>query len=294
MQINKHGSFYVRNGWPTKIINAINDNNLIFSPNNELEAVDTIGVGRVMIKAMRYWALAMGLSKEEKTPQGVLCELTDLGKEIATQDAYCQDKGTLWLLHRNLAINDDQATAWYWAFNQYGSKSFNKDDFCTAFYSYVQRMSGNYQKAAIEKEFDCFKNTYVSEKAFDINKIIEEDTVPFFAPLGLLTYGNGMFERAKITSKDIDTDILLYCLLSDNAELLKSKHQLSIDMLLEEEKQVGKYLNLSYASLLELLQKLENQGFINVINNFGNRHVDITTSCAPIDILKKHYHANER
>ena len=26
MQINRHGSFYIRNGWPTKIIDAISDN----------------------------------------------------------------------------------------------------------------------------------------------------------------------------------------------------------------------------------------------------------------------------
>ncbi len=51
MQINKHGSFYIRNGWPTKAIDAITNDAFIFSPNNELNAVDEIGVGRVMIKA---------------------------------------------------------------------------------------------------------------------------------------------------------------------------------------------------------------------------------------------------
>ena len=56
MTLNKHGSFYIRNGWPTKIMDAITSNPHIFSPNNELLAVDSIGVGRVMIKAMRYWA----------------------------------------------------------------------------------------------------------------------------------------------------------------------------------------------------------------------------------------------
>ena len=117
MLLNKHGSFYIRNGWPTKIMNAINADHLIFSPNNELDAVDTIGVGRVMVKAMRYWAVAMGLASEEKTQQGVVCNLTDLGNVISTQDPFCQDKGSLWLLHRNLATNEEQATAWYWAFD---------------------------------------------------------------------------------------------------------------------------------------------------------------------------------
>ena len=83
MLLNKHGSFYIRNGWPTKIINAINADHLIFSPNNELDAVDNIGVGRVMVKAMRYWASAMGLVTEDKISQGVTCNLTNLGNVIA-------------------------------------------------------------------------------------------------------------------------------------------------------------------------------------------------------------------
>ena len=289
MLLNKHGSFYIRNGWPTKIINAINADHLIFSPNNELDAVDNIGVGRVMVKAMRYWASAMGLATEDKIQQGVTCNLTNLGNVIAARDPFCQDKGTLWLLHRNLATNEAQATAWYWAFNVYNSKSFSKDDFCSAFYSYVQRAGGNYQKNAVDKEFDCFKNTYVSDKAFDIEKIIEEDTVPFFAPLRLLTYNSGVFERTKMSAKDIPTDILLYCIMMDNEKALKSKRQLSIDMLLEEPNQVGKYMNLTYAVLLELLLQLENQGYIKVINNFGNRHIEIITNSTPVVILNNHY-----
>ena len=262
---------------------------MIFSPNNELDAVDNIGVGRVMVKAMRYWASAMGLATEDKIQQGVTCNLTNLGNVSAARDPFCQDKGTLWLLHRNLATNEAQATAWYWAFNVYNSKSFGKDDFCSAFYSYVQRAGGNYQKNAVDKEFDCFKNTYVSDKAFDIEKIIEEDTVPFFAPLRLLTYNSGVFERTKMSAKDIPTDILLYCIMMDNEETLKNKRQLSIDMLLEEPNQVGKYMNLTYAVLLELLLQLENQGYIKVINNFGNRHIEIITNSTPVAILNNHY-----
>ncbi|WP_304634464.1 DUF4007 family protein [uncultured Oscillibacter sp.] len=72
MQINKHGSFYIRNGWPTKIIDAMDAqgrNSYIFSPNNELPAVDQIGVGRVMVKALRYWAAVLGITVESKTQQ---------------------------------------------------------------------------------------------------------------------------------------------------------------------------------------------------------------------------------
>lgn len=91
-------------------MDAISNNESIFSPNKELEAVDEIGVGRVMIKSMRYWASALGIAKESKTSQGVLLKITPLGKLIKKYDPYFQNIGTLWLLHRNLTKLDSEAT----------------------------------------------------------------------------------------------------------------------------------------------------------------------------------------
>ena len=103
MLLNKHGSFYIRNGWPTKIMDAITDDNHIFSPNNELIAVDAIGVGRVMIKAMRYWSCVMGIANEGKDQLGIVHSLTSIAELVKRYDPYCIDKGTLWLFHRHLA-----------------------------------------------------------------------------------------------------------------------------------------------------------------------------------------------
>ena len=53
MVVNKHGSFYMRSGWGTKIIQAVEQDAMIFTPISEQEAIDNIGLGRVMIKALR-------------------------------------------------------------------------------------------------------------------------------------------------------------------------------------------------------------------------------------------------
>lgn len=279
MQINKHGSFYIRNGWPTKIIDAMDiqgRSSYIFSPNNELSAVDQIGVGRVMVKALRYWAAVLGITVETKTQQGVLHTLTGFGEMIAQYDPYSQRAGTLWFLHRNLSRSIEEATAWSWAFNMYTAKSFTKDEFVSAFYAFVQTSGGKYAKSAIEKEFDCFKNTYVSDKAFDLDKILEEDTIPFFAPLRLLEYvGGGRFEKRRISAKDIPIHVFFYCILKDNETHLQTNAQISIDTLFEEMNQVGKYMNLSYTTLLELLQQIENRKWISIVNNFGSRYIEI-------------------
>ena len=59
MVVNKHGSFYMRSGWGTKIIQAVEEDDMIFTPSNEQQAIDNIGLGRIMIKALRYWSEAM-------------------------------------------------------------------------------------------------------------------------------------------------------------------------------------------------------------------------------------------
>lgn len=290
MQINKHGSFYIRNGWPTKIIDAITQDNHIYSPNNELLAVDSIGVGRVMIKAMRYWAVVLGIATEGKDQQGICHTLTPLGQLIAENDIYCTDRGSLWLLHRNLARNCDDATAWYWAFNDFAESEFVKESFSDAFYSFLQRAGANYARNPVEKEFDCFKNTYVSDQAFSLSKIIDEDTVPFFAPLGLLEYkGKGLFAKRKLPASEIPEDVFLYCILADNEEHLRENRQVSISTLLDGSGQVGKYMNLSFSTLLELLQRLENNGHIRLVNNFGNRYIEVLHADAG-KILEDHYH----
>lgn len=289
MTLNKHGSFYIRNGWPTKIIDALNMDYHIFSPNNELNAVDSIGVGRVMIKAMRYWATVMGIAEESKDQQGVYHKLTPLAEVVAHHDLYCSDKGTLWLMHRNLARDLDNATAWHWAFNIYNELSFTKGEFSNAFYAYLQREGTAYNKKTVEKEFDCFKNTYVSDQAFSISKIIEEDNAPFFAPLKLLEYkGNGRFEKRKTPAKEIPLHILCACILMDNAEHLETNKQISIEHLLEDTNQVCKYMNLSYSTLLELLQRLENEHYLRLVNNFGNRYIEVNNIDVD-ELLIAHY-----
>lgn len=199
MQINRHGSFYIRNGWPTKIIDAIFEIPLLFSPNNELAAVDTLGVGRVMVKAMRYWSVVLGITNEVKTPQGVAHQLTQLGDYIRDHDPYCQDIGTLWLLHRNLSSRENEATAWWWLYNCLDQQTFTKDSFSNAFYLFLQKEGETYTRKSVEKEFDCLKNTYASEKAFDVKKIMEEDTV------AELVYPKDLLQKSTFSSKKLSS-----------------------------------------------------------------------------------------
>ena len=190
MVVNKHGSFYLRSGWGTKVLRAVNEDEMIFTPANELKAVDNIGLGRVMVKALRYWADATGLTIEQKVKNGVKEEKTDLFNLLDTYDRYFQKTGSLLLLHRNLARNQENATAWYWAFNELDKQSFTKDEFVDGFHYYLAVNGMTVKKNAVEKEFNCFKNTYLNDKKFDIKTVMDEDAYSMLAPLHLLKYNH--------------------------------------------------------------------------------------------------------
>lgn len=277
MVINKHGSFYLRSGWGTKIIQAVEADDMIFSPANEQEAVDRIGLGRVMIKALRYWADASGLTTEEKVQGGIAERRTALFDLIEANDRYFQKPGSLLLLHRNISLNEDNATAWYWAFNEFDRQSFTKEEFVDGLHYFLAVNEMSIKKATVDKEFNCFKNTYLAEKKFDIKTVMDEDTYPFFGPLHLLRINEDKkFEKTYLTKAEMPLHILIYAIAKDNPEESSHRGQISIDKIMEEKRQVGKYFPMRYSKLIDILLEAENKKLLTLNNNFGNRFIEFS------------------
>ena len=275
MVINKHGSFYMRNGWGTKIIDAVSNYPEIFSPANEQIAIDQIGLGRIMIKALRYWAGAMGLCTEEKGSRGIRLCPTEEFEAIAKNDKYFQQNVSLLLMHRNLAKNMDEATAWYWLFNEWKGEGIDKESFVNSFHPYLSINGMSVKQNAIEKEFNCLRSTYLTDKSFDLQTIMDEDTYPFLGALHLLQQDGKKIKKRHLSKADVSAELLIYAIAKDNMDgnTIVGK-QISIDRLAEDKGQVGRYFSLSYSKLIEILLEAENKGYIRLYNNFGNRFVE--------------------
>jgi hypothetical protein len=275
MVINKHGSFYIREGWISKIIEAINEDPIIFTPSNEQQAVDTIGLGRVMIRALRYWGVALGLFEERKNSKGIEAKPTTLCRLIENNDKYCIKNGTKLLLHRELITNENEATAWYWLFNEWNKATITKEEFVNSFHSYLLVNGMSINKAAVEKEFNCLRNTYILERTVNAKTIVDEDTIPFLMSIKALVINKEkQVEKNCINNKQLDSEILMYAIAKDNYKESKSCGQVSVEKIAEDKGQVGRYFNLKYSELIEGLLVAENKGYIKLINNFGNRYIE--------------------
>lgn len=287
MVLNKHGSFYMRSGWGTKIQQAINSNAAIFTPANEQDAIDELGLGRVMIKALRYWSDAMGLTYEKKEQNVISKYKTSLYEYIDKYDPYFQKVGTLALLHRNIANNFDEATAWYWLFNEWSSDVIANDSFTEGLHAFVAVNGMNVKRDAVNKEFNCVKNTYVGDKTKDKKKIMDEDTYPFFGPLHILKYDGKHLIKNHLTARELPVEVLVYSIADDNRKESINQGQVGIDTLLEGKRQVGRYFNIRYTDLIDMLIEAENKGYIALNNNFGNRLIEFNDT--DYDALVKKY-----
>lgn len=287
MMFNKHGSFYLRKSWPMKGLKAIREERTIFTPQNELLAVDTLGIGRVMVTSLRYWMSATGLAKEDKDNSGrVILQPTELGKIIKIYDPFFQSIGTAWLLHRNLAKSEDKATTWYWFFNEFDKKTFTKEQFLKGLRAYVLLHGETIADSSLKRDFDCLKKTYEKEEFNDISNYIEEGIISYFSQLDLIKQeGKKTYRKLTPINKKLPEEIIFYSILDDIDD---NQSQVSIKELYENKKYIGKVYNLSYSILMNKLEDLDRKGYIKIYSRFGHNHIEIKEKDKSL-ILENYY-----
>lgn len=183
-----HQSFHIRDGWLRKGIVEVENNPAVFS---ELEAPLTLGLGKNMVEALRFWLPATGLSKINKVKGRSLQELTYFGKLVLTHDPYLEDDGTLWLIHYNLIKNSDTATTWYWFFNHFGRLSFNRTQFIEELEQWNVMQGGKETaRSSFEKDFDCFIRTYLLRDNLSSPEDTQESPLVHLRLLSAVTLGN--------------------------------------------------------------------------------------------------------
>ena len=287
MMFNKHGSFYLRKSWPMKGLKAIKEEETIFTPQNELLAVDMLGIGRVMVASLRYWMSAIGLVEETKDSNGrIVLKATELGKLIETYDPFFQSIGTAWLLHRNLASNKKQATTWYWFFNEFDKKVFTQEELLKTLKVYVLIHGEKVADSSLKRDINCLRNTYEKEEFKDISNYIEEGIISYFSQLDLIKQEEKKVYR-KLTPVDqkLPEEIILYSILDD---IDVNQNQVSIKELYENRQNVGKIYNLSYTLLMNKLEALERKGYIQIYSRFGHNHIEIKNKDKKV-LLENYY-----
>lgn len=155
-----HEKFTFRHGWLKKGLDAILEDPLIFSRE---EAFIVLGVGKNMAASIRYWGLALGLFQATRDNPRVLIP-SALGEALLAEsgwDPYLEDVGSLWLLHWQLASNQERGLVWHLAFSHYYDVEFRKPTLIEFLKTQLTQRGIETTEGMIEREFDVFIRTYV-------------------------------------------------------------------------------------------------------------------------------------
>ena len=128
VKLKGNESFNIREGWLRKGMRCVRKEKTLFSKE---DAMETLGVGSKMVKSIRYWLRATGLT-EENAPVGRAREqiITEkFGEIVERYDPYFDDVFTLFLLHYNI-VKDSEGLSIVWNifFNNYDGQDFTKEN----------------------------------------------------------------------------------------------------------------------------------------------------------------------
>jgi hypothetical protein len=179
----RHNTFHPRFGWLRKGFDAAVNDRSVFA---RADAPVALGVGKNMVRAIRFWCVATRILREAPDGEGLVPSA--LGWQLLGPDGldpFLENLGSLWLLHWRLLGNPDYATAWWFVFFQFARIEFTIDELSAAVEDFVVRQfpSSRYAISSLKKDAACIARMYGEQPA---DPVSEEAIHCPFAELALL------------------------------------------------------------------------------------------------------------
>ena len=179
-----HQTFHPRFGWIKKGYDAAAANPNVFNlPSAPVE----LGVGKNMVEAIRFWALAAKVITRRPHPQRPRLSVytpTRVGRAFLDDkvglDPYMEDPSTLWILHWQALSVQTLLPVWRLTFNDFTAVEFTEDEllrYCVdeiAATTWPQPM-----QSSIQKDVDCLLRMYTRRQTKGRQTIDELLDSPF-------------------------------------------------------------------------------------------------------------------
>ena len=284
-------SFGLRYGWLTKGTQAFLQNPCVFEQD---DATVTLGVGRNMVRSIKYWLQASCVL--ERVGHAEL-RLTPIGEFVfgnAGVDPYLEDDTTLWLLHWLMATNATTATVFFWFFNYFHRTEFCVDDVNMSLNSFLEENTERqFAKKTIKNDIQVLLRMYTAQNANKDDSLIMESP---FSNLGLVSYfpKEKVYRSRLIKRGDIPVCVFGYALMS---MFLKEKSsEIPIDKLMYAKNgtaSLGSVFRVSEEGFIYLIDKLIESypGVFEYSDSAGLRQIYMLDRVEPFVFLRNYYHA---
>lgn len=292
MKFRAHDTFFIRKGWISKGMRYVDKTNgEVFISKTE-NPMDVLGIGANMVKSLRYWLQAIGITEEPKAGKRIQT-FTPFGRIVYEHDKYIEEIGTLYLLHYQLVKNFSLATSWFFFFNDFSLLDFTKDDFTLQITNYIKMRDNASVVAArsIDDDFSCIINTYVPRYKTMPSKISAENNIDCpLGELGLIDIlkkdrNNVIYKKTTPSAASFNPWVVL-SVIYDNA---KGRKEIGLNELLTAENNIGKVFNLDSITMLDVLRMAERTGELKIIRTAGLDVINLAHDYCFEECVNKYY-----
>lgn len=177
-----HETFPLRYAWLSKATTLLGEPTVDFR--NDEAAMVELGLGKNMVRALRFWVQATGVANSQHGQFMV----TPFGHDVLGKkgfDPFLEDIRTLWLLHWKLSTHvDEPLFAWDFLLNRW-QQDIVRSRAVEAFQQEAESMQRRLSKVTIEQHFDIFLHTYVPTRGKK-GVVLEENLDSPFTQLNLI------------------------------------------------------------------------------------------------------------
>jgi len=285
-------TFFIRKGWLSKGMRYVSQKPDVFVDKKE-NPMDVLGIGANMVKSLRYWLQAVGLTSEPSKGKRIQ-KLTDFGELVHEHDPYTEELGTLYLLQYKLVTDEDTAPAWYYFFNEFTLSEFNREDFLEQIQNYLKMKDTKVALRSLSDDFACIISTYVPKYKSNPTKDSPENNITCpLGELGLIDIlgkegGNVLYRKSTPPVRSFNPWVIL-AVISDQAN---GQEEVGLNDLLNGKRNIGKVFNLDSISMLEILHEVEKIGEIKIIRTAGLDVIRLTNAKRTFTECVENYYAD--
>ncbi len=161
----RHETFHPRYGWLKKAYDGALADPRVFTSEN---ATVQLGVGKNMVRAIRFWGRAakvLGEQPDPSRPRVSLSLPSEIGRAVLADDGwdpYCEDPATLWLVHWWLLAPSSVLPVWWGAFHDFTALEFTEEQMTEFAIDHIRATPGwqSPHRSSIAKDVSCLLRTY--------------------------------------------------------------------------------------------------------------------------------------
>ncbi len=252
----RHETFAPRYGWFKKAVDGVAADPEVF---NADDATLRLGVGKNMVRSIRFWAAAAHVIHVEKVGRREQLSLTRFGETVFGEggwDPYLELPGTLWLLHWRMFEPRCQLPVWWFALNDLTQPDFTVAGLSKLAMEAVSVVYGLKEPAesSVKRDAECLIHTYARRTE---GRVASDDALACpFRMLGLVEQEPGRpgTYRFRVGPKpNLPPEIVAFAAVEFSSRYTGASRSVALGRLLRDPGSPGRLFKLDEDSVISAL-----------------------------------------